>query len=212
MVEGEKRGRAQGELFDGNVPGVCQNHPLPVSNNLPNKSSASTIAVVLAREPWGRMRRLLAGGKEYFLPIIPFRESALTSPLPLARPANFRFGTFNTGLDPPVPRLLRFISQSAVWWGCEGACSIRLRSHTSVDPLHSRPGRKVGPLRRLMQQACISALILPDMSRSRASILPFAPWPRFRVQKPCRVCEVLGLHARKREVRTFLPRHQCPHR
>ncbi|KAI5898573.1 uncharacterized protein SCHCODRAFT_02612518 [Schizophyllum commune H4-8] len=24
------------------------------------------------------------------------------------------------------------------------------------------------------------------MSRSRASILPFAPWPRFRVQKPCR--------------------------
>ena len=56
----------------------------------------------------------------------------------------------------------------------------------AVDPLHSRPGRKVGPLRRLMQQAWISALILPDMSRSRASILPFAPWPRFRVQKPCR--------------------------
>ena len=81
MVEGEKRGRAQGELFDGNVPGVGQNHPLPVSNNLPNKSSASTIAVVLAREPWGRVRRLLAGGKEDILPIIPFRESALTSPL-----------------------------------------------------------------------------------------------------------------------------------
>ena len=161
MVEGEKRGRAQGELFDGNVPGVCQNHPLPVSNKLPNKSSASTIAVVLAREPWGRVRRLLAGGKECFLPIIPFRESALTSPLPLARPANFRFGTFNTGLDPQSPSPAVHFSVGILVGG-----GIRLRSHTSVDPLHSRPGRKVGPLRRLMQQACISALILPDMSRS----------------------------------------------